>query len=292
MANPNSVRLGLIGYPVGHSVSPLMHQHLLKALNLSGSYESFETAPDQFEERIRALKASDIRGFNVTIPFKRQILALLDEVDESAQLVGAVNSVFHNNNRLLGFNTDGVGFERALQFHQIDVAKRQAIILGAGGAARAVALALIRGDIRRIYLANRTPGRSLELVEYISRTGFFNFITIPMAQGEIAKLVDTVDFIINATPIGMWPDIEDTPLEFSEMATDLTAIDLIYNPLQTRFLRSAKAAGIKVMDGLDMLIFQGIAAMQIWTGRQVDPETVYGDLRNLLTERLNNYGQS
>ncbi len=290
MAKPKSLAFGVVGYPIGHSLSPLLHEFLLEAIQLNGRFELFEIPPQQFEEKIRALKAGGIRGFSVTIPFKEQIISLLDELDERAQRAGAVNVVLHEKNRLLGFNTDGTGFERALAFHNLEVSKKQALILGAGGAARAVAAALIRGGIRKIYLANRTTVRALELVEHLSSaSGFFNFITVNLQHAEILKLLESVDFVINATPVGMWPDSAAAPFEFPKTDDNLIAIDLIYNPLPTRFLRSASAAGLAVMDGLDMLIFQGIAAMRIWSGREIDANSVYPHLRKLLIEKLKNY---
>lgn len=287
MAKPKSLALGVVGYPIGHSLSPLMHGFLLETMQLNGRFESFEIPPQQFEQKISALKAEGVRGFSVTIPFKEQIVPLLDELDERAQLAGAVNGVLHKKNRLIGFNTDGIGFERALAFHRIEASKKSALILGAGGAARAVALSLIRGGIRKIYLANRTTARALELVEHLSSaSGFFNFITINLQPAEILKLLESVELVINATPIGMWPDSETAPFEFPQTDANAIAIDLIYNPLPTRFLRTAIAAGLPVLDGLDMLIFQGIAAMQIWSGRKIDAESVYPNLRKLLLEKV------
>lgn len=293
MPKSAALRLGLIGFPVGHSLSPVMHQHLLEELKQPGSYQLFETPRFQLDEKVAALKADGLRGFNVTIPFKQKIVPFLNEVDTTAQLAGAVNTVLIHKRKLYGFNTDKPGFEQALQFHNIDVAKRQALIFGAGGAARAVVLALVQSGVRKIYLSNRTMTRATKLVDDISAaTGFFNFITAPLSQEAILKFMDSVDMVINTTSLGMWPEVSATPFEFPKLQREIFVVDLIYNPLETRFLKSARNNGAKIVDGLDVFIFQGIEAMQLWSGRKIDRGSAYPKLRKRLTEQLLNYVQT
>ncbi len=293
MFKSKPLRLGLLGHPLGHSLSPVMHEHLLKQLNQSGNYELLETPRYQLEDRVAALRTNGLHGFNVTIPFKQKIVPFLDEVDEVAKLAGAVNTVLIRRKKLYGFNTDKTGFEQTLRFHNIAMAKSQALVLGAGGAARAVVLSLIHCGIRKIYLANRTMTHATALVEDIGlATGFFNFITVPLNSEAILSLIDSIDIIINTTSVGMWPNVSETLLECPKLQKELIAIDLIYNPLQTRFLKSAKDKGATVVDGLDLFIFQGIEAMQLWSRRTIDLNLAYPKLRALLTERLNNYGRT
>jgi shikimate dehydrogenase len=282
------LRLGLLGHPLGHSLSPIMHEHLLKELNRPGNYELLETPRYQLEDRVARLRTDGLHGFNVTIPFKQRIVPLLDEIDEDAKLAGAVNTVLIRRKKLHGFNTDKPGFERTLKFHNIAVAKSQAVVLGAGGAARAIVLSLVHLGVRKIYLANRTISHATALVEDIGvATGVFNFITIPLNADAISGLLESVDIVINTTSVGMWPNVSDAIFEFPELHKELTAIDLVYNPLQTRFLGSAKSSGARVVDGLDLFVFQGIEAMQLWSRRKIDLNLAYPKLRALLTERLN-----
>lgn len=293
MFKSKPLRLGLLGHPLGHSLSPVLHEHLLKELDRPGNYELLETPRYQLEDRVAALRTDGLNGFNVTIPFKQKIVPFLDEVDEVAKLAGAVNTVLIRRKKLYGFNTDKPGFEHTLKFHDIEVAKRQALVLGAGGAARAVVLSLIHSGIRKIYLANRTMTHATALVEDIGlATGFFNFITVPLNAVAISSLLDSIDIVINTTSVGMWPNISDTLLEFPKLQKELIAIDLVYNPLQTRFLKSAKKSGATVVDGLDLFVFQGIEAMQLWSRRRIGHDTAYAKLRKLLMEHLENYGRT
>ena len=293
MFRSKPLRLGLLGHPLAHSLSPVMHEHLLKELDHPGNYKLLETPRYQLEDRVAALRDNGLDGFNVTIPFKQKIVSFLDEVDEVAKLAGAVNTVLIRKKKLYGFNTDKPGFEHTLKFHNIEVTKRQAAVLGAGGAARAVVLSLINFGIRKIYLANRTMTHATALVEDIGlASGFLNFITVPLNPQAILSLLDEIDIIINTTSVGMWPNVSDTLLEFPKLQKELIAIDLVYNPLRTNFLKSAKEGGARVMDGLDVFVFQGIEAMQLWSRRKIDLKLAYPKLRALLTERLSNYGQT
>jgi shikimate dehydrogenase len=291
MTDAAGLKLGLIGFPVGHSLSPLLQNDLLNAIRITGTYELYETPRDQLQTKVAALKAAGLRGFNVTIPFKQEIIPLLDQIDEVAQLAGAVNTVVLKKNKLYGFNTDKPGFDRTLLFHGIKPSKLRAMILGAGGAARAVVLSLIQSGVRKIYVANRTTSRAISLVEDISKsTGFFNFITMPLSQKSVGGLIEEIDIMVNTTSVGMWPTQMGSPFEFSKSSEQLVAVDLVYNPLETRFLKSARKSGVVAIDGLDLFIYQGIAAMEIWTAKKINGEAVYPNLRKKLSEALQNYG--
>ncbi len=290
MFESRDLLLGLIGCPLGHSLSPALNEFLMSAIHRRGRYELFETPNDRLGETIQALTSRGTAGFNVTIPHKEAVVSYLEEISEVAQLIGAVNTVSVRNKRLVGFNTDGVAFKRVLEMRIIDMSGKTAVVLGAGGAARAVMLYLIRGGVQNIYLFNRTAARAEQVANYfLKMTGCQNILTAPMDAKAISNVLNSAQLIINATSVGMWPHIDQLPYQFNFDASHLTAVDLVYNPLETRFLQSARAAGAMIVDGLDLFIFQGIEAMKIWTGEnlsQVDDKQI----RNWLIKKLKSYG--
>ena len=290
MPESDELLLGLIGYPLGHSLSPALHEFLMNAIRRRGRYELFETPNDRLGETIQALTSRGTAGFNVTIPHKQAVVPYLDEISEDAQLIGAVNTVSVRNNHLVGFNTDGIAFKRVLEMKKMDMSGKTAVVLGAGGAARAVTVYLIRGGVQNIYLLNRTAARAEQAANYFFKmTGYQNILTAPLNAKAISNVLNSAQLIINATSVGMWPHIDQLPYQFNFDASHLIAVDLVYNPLETRFLRSARSAGAAVVDGLDLFIFQGIEAMKIWTRgnfTKVDCKKI----RGTLIEKLKSYG--
>lgn len=280
MIDARTKLLCLLGDPVAHSLSPTLHNCLIKRLNIDARYLAFRVAPQNLTQAVQGLKALGALGFNVTVPHKRQVLSLLDEVSPEAQSLGAVNTVVCRDGKLVGHNTDWIGFLHPLK--HINLKGRTALILGAGGAANAVVYALIRSNIGRIAIANRTPDQAARLVEHARVSLRFEGVeALPLEARSLGPYLEGSALLINATSAGMWPKVRETPLAANALNGGLTVYDLVYNPLETRLLREAKAAGARVIDGLDMFIGQGVAAFTLWTGVDV-PESEWPMLRELL----------
>lgn len=244
------LRFAVLGHPVGHSLSPAMHREALKALGLAGSYEALETPQEALGARLEEVRWG-YRGVNLTLPLKEAALPLLDWISPEARAIGAVNTVLSVEGRLFGFNTDAPGFLEALKAGGIPL-EGPALVLGAGGAGRAVAWAL-KGAGLEVWVWNRTPARAEALAKE------FGLKAVPLERAKEARL------LVNATQVGLGdPGASPLPPELFPEAG--AAVDLVYRPLWTRFLREAQARGLKVQTGLPMLAWQGALAFRIWTG--------------------------
>jgi len=257
--------VGLFGYPVSHSLSPAMHNAAFEALGLNLRYMAFPVPPERLADAVRALHALSFRGVNVTIPHKVAIVPLLDDLDEEARAVGAVNTVIvEADGRLLGTNTDGRGYVRSLvEETGVDLAAQRVLILGAGGAARAVAVSLARCGASRIAIANRTPEKAVELAAHVAP--YADAWAVPPER--LADAVREATLLVNTTSVGMAPCVDETPLPPEWLHDGLLVSDLVYRPLKTRLLREAEARGLITHGGLGMLVYQGALAFERWTGR-------------------------
>lgn len=272
-------RLGLIGHPLTHSLSPKIHAAALKDCGVDGDYSLFPVRPDDehgLQDLLARVRSKEILGLNVTIPHKQNVIRLLDELTLTARAIGAVNTIYFLNNKLIGDNTDATGFikdlYRFLAGIQSQIANRKsAIVLGAGGSARAVVYALLN-DGWQVTIA----ARRLEQAQQLTAT-FFNY------ELRITDFTDlrlsTFDLLVNATPLGMAPNIDQSPLpENLSFPRHAAIYDLVYNPRETKFVREARAQGLSATTGLGMLIEQAALAFEIWTGH--DPS------RNILYESV------
>lgn len=253
----------LFGDPIAHSVSPAMHNAAFRHSGLNFTYLAFRVTESGLEAALEAVRALNIRGINLTIPHKTAALPLLDEVTESARRVGAVNTIVNDNGRLKGHNTDVSGFLTALRGHGFNSAGRKAVVLGAGGAARAVVFAL-RDAGAAVTVLNRTPAKAAELA---AATGA---IAGDLGESSVNTALDGAELLINATSVGLYPESEVSPLADYRLKPGLTVMDTIYRPRRTRLLADAQAAGCRVIDGLDMLVAQGAESFELWTGRSPD----------------------
>ncbi|WP_321212138.1 shikimate dehydrogenase [Methanothermobacter sp. DP] len=265
MITGNTQLTGIIGYPLTHSLSPQMHNAAFKALGMDWAYVPFPVKPSGLEEAVRGLGALNVRGVNVTIPHKESVLEYIDEVDETASLIGAVNTLKFEEETIRGYNTDASGCLRALEEVK-SVDGSSVIILGAGGAARACAFQLaVEGA--SVTILNRTPERARALAEDIKVA-----LDIRVKHGGyelIPACLEGADILIDTTPIGMYPHMDDEPLVKAELMHEgLVVYDLVYNPPETCLLREARAAGAVPVSGLRMLLYQGAEAFRIWTGRE------------------------
>lgn len=257
----------LIGDPVGQSLSPAMHNAAFRALGLNCAYITLRVPKPTLANAIAGVRALGIAGLNVTIPHKINIISLLDELDESANLVGAVNTVKNNRGKLIGFNTDGEGALRALEEKIGSVKGKEVVLLGAGGAARAIAFSLARAGAR-LTIANRTVPRAQALASAVEQKLSTNVKVASLNRAELTKALKNVDVLINATSVGMHPKIDKTLVRANMMRRGLVVYDIVYKPLRTKLLREARRAGGKTIDGLGMLVHQGALAFEIWTGKR------------------------
>jgi len=262
-------RVGLIGWPVEHSLSPVMHNAAFRALGLGWRYDLLPVQPGHLEAAMADLRAGGFRGANVTVPHKRAVMAYLDQIDGAAESIGAVNTLSVQGRRWIGHNTDAAGFVRAVREGGLEPAGRQALLLGAGGAARSVAYALA-GAGCTVFVYNRTVRRAAALVADLRRLGLDAPVTCSPGERALDELdLTRFDLLVNATAVGMWPSHEDTPWpDELPMPAHWTVFDLVYNPLETRLLRQARRAGAKTIDGLGMLVWQGALAFELWTGQK------------------------
>lgn len=255
---------GVIGQPVRHSKSPLMLNRAFAETSIQAVYLAFEVQPSQLLHAVQAVRAMGMGGINVTIPHKVEIMAHLDEIDEHAQRIGAVNVVVNRDDRLIGYNTDGIGYTRSLQEETgIDLQGKHVLMIGAGGASRGVGYALAQAGIARLTIANRTYDKAAQLADSLQAYTRAEAIDLEAVQRALAD----VDVIINTTSIGMSPFIDELPVALASISAQHLVSDLIYNPRETRFLREAQKLGSHIHGGLGMFIYQGAYAFEYWTGQ-------------------------
>lgn len=257
--------LGVMGDPIGHSKSPVMHQAALEELGLAGSYVSLHVLREQLEAAIKGVRALGFRGVNVTVPHKVNVIPYLDQVDEDAAAIGAVNTIVNDNGVLKGYNTDGIGYIRSLKEEVLpDLTGLTVLVLGAGGAARGIVRALLKERPGEIVIANRTRGNAEKLAAEWRELGRLT----ACGSEELQQAAARADLIINTTTVGMHPAVDHVPIEPGWIPEGTVVSDLIYNPLTTRLLREAKARGCRTHGGLGMFIYQGAYAFEYWTGKQ------------------------
>jgi len=256
----------VFGDPVEHSLSPVMHNAAYKALGMDCEYHKFRVTPDDLEGAIKGARAMGFGGLNLTIPLKEKALGIV-EPDTMAQAIGAVNTIEFSDDTIagitgiVGHNTDGIGAVKALAASGVDIPGSRVLILGAGGAARAVAYQLAK-DGARVTIANRTLGKAQELAGNVRSVGDANGTGLE----ELPGLTADADIIINTTSVGMHPDTDRTLVTADMMHAGQVIFDIVYSPLNTRLLLEAKKAGAVTIDGIRMLVLQGAESFRIWTG--------------------------
>jgi shikimate dehydrogenase len=263
-------KYGIIGYPLSHSISPQIHNLAFQTLNINAVYEKAEINPSAFDDAITRLKTEGWKGFNVTIPFKEKIIGHLDEVDAVSSKIGAINTVKAENGKWKGYNTDYLGFMRPLisDLERIN----SALILGAGGASRAVIFGLLeKSNIKNLFIANRTKSRAEKLLKSLDHSKKVNIDIISLS--DAGGLDIPVDLIVNTTSVGMGNLIDDIPAEIPKKFNNFIVYDLIYNPKKSKLLQLAQRQGCKTINGLPMLIYQAEESFKIWTGKHF-PEIV------------------
>ncbi len=263
-----SRRLHLIGYPVAHSLSSVMQNTAIRALGLDYEYSLMPVPSRELPLRVAEFRNASVVGFNVTIPYKVAVIPLLDALDVTASAVGAVNTVVNNGGRLIGYNTDCIASVKALRESYGDLKGCRAVIVGAGGASRAVANGLAPCAKSIKILAREEPK-----AESLARQIHGNATIKGGSIGEATEAIHDADILVNATPVGMTPNIDASPVPAEALHQSLLVFDLVYNPERTRLLSEAEASGARTLSGLSMLVYQGAEALHLWTGREI-PETL------------------
>lgn len=266
MVNGETTLLGLIGWPVGHSLSPVMHNTALYLLGLNYIYVPMPVEPGRLAQAIQGLRALHCGGFNVTIPHKVAVMPFLDQLDDTAQAVGAVNTVVMRQGRLIGYNTDGAGFIRALAAAGIKVSGKRAVLLGAGGAARSILYALlVHGATATV--AARQPVKAQAMVHSLGAAAR-KVVVCSWDDAACVAALSHCDLCINCTPIGMAPHVDAMPpVNLTVLPRQAVVCDVVYNPPVTALLAEAARLGYRTVPGTGMLVQQGVLAFELWTGQ-------------------------
>ena len=253
----------IIGDPVGHSLSPVMHNAAFKELGLNIVYVAFPVKTDKLEDAVKGAKSLGLLGLNVTMPHKHAVMQYLDETDSTAKTLGAVNTILNERGKLFGYNTDGKGAMIALQENGVD-SEEKMLLVGAGGAAKAIAFQTAQ-ETEELVILNRTEEKAKQLANLINKT-FGTKVKGKILSAEVLKEeLETTNVLVNATSVGMSPDADASPVPADLLHSGLCVMDIVYNPLETKLLKDAKAVGAKVVSGLEMLLYQGAVAFEIWT---------------------------
>ena len=256
---------GIIGDPIEHAMSPVMHNAAFKNKGVDYVYLPFRVEKEELGKAIEDMRALNIRGLNVTIPHKVAVIPFLDELDHLADKIGAINTIVNNNGVLKGYNTDATGFLQALVERGIEPKGKSVVILGAGGASRAISFILAeRGS--SLVILNRTWDKAKVCADRISRTFAREVEALELNRKNLAKALEKADILVNATSVGMSPNISETAVTSNLLRPNLVVYDIVSNPIKTRLQREAEAAGATVISGLDMLLWQGALAFEKWTG--------------------------
>ncbi|MCD6455273.1 MAG: shikimate dehydrogenase [Methanophagales archaeon] len=267
---------GIIGDPVAHSLSPVMHNAAFDKLGMDAVYLAFRVSKGELGDAIRGAKSLGIAGLNVTIPLKEKALFFVD-VEEVAKKIGAINTIDFSSGTPVGYNTDGIGSQRVLQETVGEINGKNVLILGAGGAAKAISFYLDT-EGARVTIANRTKKRAAQLASNLRNADFCGLGV------ELEKRIEASDILINATSVGMHPHEDATLVNADMMHPDLVVFDIVYNPMETKLLREAKHAGVKkIVDGVKMLVYQGAASFRIWTKKEPPVEVMEKAVRDGLS---------
>lgn len=282
-ANYKAELVGVLGYPVAENPTGVMQEAAFREVGLNWRYLNIEVPPDGLADAMTGVRAFGMQGVNLTIPHKVAVLQYLDEVSSDAQVIGAVNTVRREGDRLIGENTDGKGFLRGVRVDAgMDPSGKRVVMIGAGGAARAIATELLLAGVSDLLVVNRSVERGEGMVQHLKDHIERAPIRFEPLQGTY-RVPDDVDLFINATSIGLYPDVEAMPdVDLSAARRDMLVADVVFNPPITRLLDDATRRGMPVLDGLSMLVYQGMIGFTMWTGQEA-PEAV---MKKALAEAL------
>ena len=271
--------VGLIGHPVEHSFSPPMHNAAFDELGMDYAYVAFDVNPNDLKSAIEGAESLNIKGFNVTIPHKVDVMQYLDELDEVARLIGAVNTIDFKN--LKGYNTDGIGAVKAIE-EVTSIKNKNVVVAGAGGASRAISFYIAKYGAESLTILNRNQAKAESLASDVSDSGLIGEVAYDSINA-IGNYMESADVLIDTTPLGMHPNIKDEPIvKADKMDEDLVVFDAVYNPNETVLLKEAIKANAKPVYGIKMLLYQGAESFKIWTGKTAPVDVMEKALRNTL----------
>jgi shikimate dehydrogenase len=264
---------GVIGNPVEHSLSPAIQNAAFEKLRLDGVFLAFEVAPEEVENALRGMHGLGICGLNVTMPYKSTVIPYLDEIDSTAELLASVNTIANEAGKLRGFSTDGIGALKALEENGLTLSGKKIVLLGSGGAAKAIAFALAE-KVEKLILLNRNSEKSGELVKLLKKKFKKEISSNLLTEENMQESILEADILVNATSVGMFPNTELSLVKSDLLKSSMTVLDIVYNPLETKLSKEAKQVGAKVISGLEMLLYQGAASFEIWTGQKAPVEVM------------------
>ena len=274
--NTETKIIGLLGYPLGHSFSSIMQNTAFEHCSFNKIYIPIEVMPENLEKVVKGISKMNFDGFNITIPYKIEIMKYLDEIDDYAKSIGAVNTVTIKNGKLKGYNTDGIGFLRSYEESTgKKIAGKRVFVLGSGGASRAICMTLALNKADKIYICNRTFEKAEALADDVNKQSGISSIAVPFVYKDMEKAINDSDVLINTTSVGMLPNVDKSPLDKNLLNSKLTVCDAVYNPKKTKLLQDAEEIGCKTVIGLSMLIYQGTEAFQLWTDTKAPVELMF-----------------
>lgn len=277
--------VGIIGHPIKHSYSPMMHNLTFGLQDLNYVYLPFDIPPSNLKEALKSFNTLGIKGLNVTLPHKEKIIQYLDHVSEAAAAVGAVNTVVNESGLLHGYNTDVSGIIETLNPYKKEIAKSTVTVIGAGGAARSVIFSLLRNfKVDKINIINRTEERSESIKDYFKdKIHFRNIVTHELMPIENVQVFKSSKLIVNTTSVGLYPNVDETPTDIADsFDSSQIVFDLIYNPIKTKFIKLAESKGATTLNGLKMFVVQGARSFEYWTGETMDTQKVLDELNKIL----------
>ena len=283
LINGNTRVYGIIGDPVAHSLSSLMQNRAFGVCGLNCCYVPFQVDAGGLPAAVTAVRVLGLGGVNVTIPHKERVLEYLDELDRSAALIGAVNTIVNRGGRLFGHNTDGAGFLASMHEGGFDPGGRRVVLLGAGGAARAVAFVMTQSGIGSLAIFDVIGSKAEKLAADLAPVASCLIAAGELASSDLPEALAEADLLVNASPVGMFPNQEARPpVDPRQLTAGTLVYDLVYNPLRTKLISEAEARGCRVLSGAGMLVYQGAIAFELWTGRRAPVET----MRQVLEQAL------
>ncbi len=285
MISSKTKLLCLIGNPVEHSISPQMHNAMFKELNLDFALVSFKVEETELSDAVKGIRALGIKGGNVTLPHKTSIMKLLDEIDDSSKEVDSVNTFLNDNGILKGFNTDGIGALKALEENGISLKNKKVVIIGAGGASKSISHVVAMESPSELVILNRNISKAKSIADKINKKLGKKARVFELSSENLKSELKDTDILINCSSVGMKPNLNETTVSKEFLHKNLTVMDIIYNPLETRLLKEAKSVGAKTINGIGMLVNQGALAFEIWTGKKAPVEL----MRRVAIENLKGF---
>lgn len=281
---------GIIGYPLSHTLSPSMHNFIYQKLGIDVEYKKWEISPNNLKSHIEKINNENFIGANITVPYKEKIVPLLDEIRNEAKFTGAVNTIVKNNNKLIGYNTDVYGIEQTLDIKLKNDVINNAVIFGAGGAAKAAFFVLLQRGLNNLTIVNRTKSNALKMISKFNNVNCDQTIITLNEKSQIKSACLSADLIINTTILGMkgsgYEDI--SPIDSTFIDSNSVIFDMVYNPTKTQLIKIALERNANIIEGLNMLVYQAIKSIELWTGVRPSFDDMYSKCKEILEGKLNN----